>query len=66
MIANGFGPADIPTIDLKLLQLSLQKRIAADSRLLLEVNVELLLRAPSVVISTTVGDKIPLRAENAE
>lgn len=66
MIANGFGPADIPTIDLKLLQLSLRRRIAADSYLLLEVNVELIRREPSVVISTTVGDKIPSRAENAE
>jgi len=66
VIANGFGPADIPTADLKLLQLSLRKRIAADSDLLLEVNVELIRRAPVVVISTTVGGKISPHALDAE
>jgi hypothetical protein len=66
VIANGFGPADIPTADLKLLALSLRKRIAADGFLLLEVSVELIRREPTVVISTTDDGKIPSHAENAE
>jgi len=66
MIANGISPSDIPCADLKLLKLTLENRIATDSDMLLEINLELIRRAPNVAISSTVRGKIQPRAQMAE
>lgn len=66
MITNSISASDVPTADLKLLQLALRKRICVDSRMLLEVSVELIRRDPSVVIMSTDSGKIPPHDSIAE